>query len=408
PGGAGAPHGDLRRLAHLGDDGAACDHGASRDTNARPLPEPRVHGRRLPHGAARRECAYPGRQPRNPPRADHDSRSHAARVLGAASGTHGVGIGTQAIQLRLHRLRALHPLGCLHPWQRAGGAARVDPAPGTEARRRRGAPRCDRDGLGKTARVQGTGVPCHRVPLRGVGTPGASAVGSLSMAGVPLDIQLLNLCAALLLLLSFAMLSQRRIVNLVNLLALQGTVLFIATLLIAWRTRQPHLYLSAVLTLGLKVMLLPYLRHRLIRRLEVYWDAEPLLNIPGTMLIGVLIVVFSFGVAQPISALASTATRNAIGIAVAVVLLSFLTMITRRKAMSQVVGFLSMENGLFFGAMSATYGMPMVVEFGVALDVLVAVLVLGIFFFQIREQFDSLDLHHLESLREDTLSRGRE
>jgi hydrogenase-4 component E len=68
--------------------------------------------------------------------------------------------------------------------------------------------------------------------------------------------------------------------------------------------------------------------------------------------------------------------------------------------MSQVVGFLSMENGLFFGAMSATYGMPMIVEFGVALDVLVAVLVLGVFFFQIREQFDSLDLHHLEALKE--------
>ena len=88
-------------------------------------------------------------------------------------------------------------------------------------------------------------------------------------------------------------------------------------------------------------------------------------------------------------------------------------MITRRKAMSQVVGFLSMENGLFFGAMSATYGMPMIVEFGVALDVLVAVLVLGVFFFQIREQFDSLDLHHLESLKESPsrtdsiLERGR-
>jgi hydrogenase-4 component E len=86
---------------------------------------------------------------------------------------------------------------------------------------------------------------------------------------------------------------------------------------------------------------------------------------------------------------------------VAVILLAFITMITRRKAMSQVVGFLSMENGLFFGAMSATYGMPMIVELGVALDVLVAMLVLGVFFFQIREQFDSLDLHHLESLKED-------
>jgi hydrogenase-4 component E len=222
------------------------------------------------------------------------------------------------------------------------------------------------------------------------------------MTGTPLDLQLLNVCAALLLLLSFAMLAQRRIVNLVNLLALQGALLFAATLLLAWRTHQPHLYASALLTLGLKVAFLPWLLHRLIRRLEVYWDSEPLLNISLTMLAGLMVVVFSFGLAQPISALASTAARNCIGIALAVVLLSFLTMITRRKAMSQVVGFLSMENGLFFGSMSATYGMPMVVEFGVALDVLVAVLVLGIFFFQIREQFDSLDLHHLETLREST------
>src|SRR5579863_8842703 len=220
------------------------------------------------------------------------------------------------------------------------------------------------------------------------------------MAGTPFDLQLLNLCAAMLLLLSFAMLAQRRVVTLVNLLAIQGVLLFVATLLLAWRTGERHLYLSAGLTLALKVVLLPWILHRLIRRLGVYWDTEPLLNVSGTMLVGLLVVVFAFGLAQPIAALASTATRNAIGIAVAVILLSFVTMITRRKAMSQVVGFLSMENGLFFGAMSATYGMPMIVELGVALDVLVAVLVLGIFFFQIREQFDSLDLHNLESLRE--------
>ena len=216
-----------------------------------------------------------------------------------------------------------------------------------------------------------------------------------------LDLQLLNALAALFLLLSFAMLSQRRIVTLVKLLAVQGALLGIATVVLAWRTGERELYVSALLTLGLKAVFLPWLLHRLIRRLGVYWDSEPLLNIAGTMLIGLLIVIFAFGLAQPIAALASTATRNGIGIAVAAVLLAFLTMITRRKAMSQVVGFLSMENALFFGAMSATYGMPMIVELGVALDVLVAMLVLGVFFFQIREQFDSLDLHHLESLKED-------
>jgi hydrogenase-4 component E len=218
--------------------------------------------------------------------------------------------------------------------------------------------------------------------------------------GIPFDLQILNVLAALLLLLSFSMLAQRRIVVLVNLLATQGLLLFLATMLLAWRTGEHHLYLSAVLTLALKVIGLPWLLRRLIRRLDVYWDTELLINPSGTMLIGLLIVVFSFGLAQPISALASTATRSTLGIAIAVILLAFLTMITRRKAMSQVVAFLSMENGLFFGAMSATYGMPMVVELGVALDVLVAMLVLGVFFFQIREQFDSLDLHHLETLKE--------
>jgi len=217
----------------------------------------------------------------------------------------------------------------------------------------------------------------------------------------PFVLQLLNSLAALLLLLSFAMLAQRRVVTLVNLLALQGTILCAATLLLAWRTGESNLYLSAALTLALKVLALPWLLHRMIRRLGVYWDTDTLLNIPGTMLVGVAFVVFSFGLAQPISAIASTATRSAIGIAVAVILLAFLTMITRRKAMSQVVGFLSMENGLFFGAMSATYGMPMLVEMGVALDVLVAMLIFGVFLLQIRELFDSLEIEHAQSIDEE-------
>jgi hydrogenase-4 component E len=145
---------------------------------------------------------------------------------------------------------------------------------------------------------------------------------------------------------------------------------------------------------------LPWLLHRLIRKLDVRWDVEGLINIPTTMLIGIVLVVFAFNLAFPIAQLASTVTRSTLGIAMACVMLSFLMMITRRKAIPQVIGFLSMENGLFFAATSATYGMPMVVELGIALDVLVGMLVLGVFFFQIREQFDSLDLKHLESLKD--------
>ena len=213
--------------------------------------------------------------------------------------------------------------------------------------------------------------------------------------------QLINLGAALLLLSSFAMLSQRRILSLVNLFALQGAVLSASTAIVAYTSGATHLYASALLSLILKVIVLPWILHRLIARLDVRWDTETQLNIPATMLVGIVIVVFAFALAQPIAQLSATVTRSTLGIALAVVLLSFLMMITRRKAVSQVIGFLAMENGLFFAATSATYGMPMVVELGVALDVLVGTLILGVFFFQIREQFDSLDLHHIERLKED-------
>ena len=181
---------------------------------------------------------------------------------------------------------------------------------------------------------------------------------------------------------------------------LAALVLALSTATVAWSTGQPHLYGSAALTFVLKVIVLPWILYRLVRRLDVHWEFESLINIPTTMLIGIVLVVFSFNLALPISELASTVTRSTLGIAMACVMLSFLMMITRRKAIPQVIGFLAMENGLFFAATSATYGMPMVVELGIGLDVLVGMLIFGVFFFQIRERFDSLDLEHLEKLSE--------
>ena len=216
-----------------------------------------------------------------------------------------------------------------------------------------------------------------------------------------LGAQLINLFAAMLLLLAFAMLAQRRVVTLIDLFAAQGLVLALSTAVVAYTTSQPHLYQSVALTLLLKVFLLPWLLYRMVRKLDVRWEFEGLVNIPATMLIGIVLVVFAFNLALPISQLASTVTRSTLGIAIASVMLSFLMMIVRRKAIPQVIGFLAMENGLFFAATSATYGMPMVVELGIALDVLVGMLILGVFFFQIRERFDSLDLSHLEQLRDD-------
>jgi len=213
--------------------------------------------------------------------------------------------------------------------------------------------------------------------------------------------QLINLFATLILLLSFAMISQRRIVSLVNLFMIQGAALVAASFLLGYATNQPDLYVSGALTLVLKVFLIPWMLHRMIRKLNVRWDIETLLNIPTTMLVGIALVIFAFSLALPISRLSDSIAGGSLGIALACVFLSFMMMITRSKAIPQVIGFLSMENGLIFSATTVTNGMPMIVEFGIALDVLVGVLIMGVFMFQIREKFDSLDIHHLETLKED-------
>jgi len=213
--------------------------------------------------------------------------------------------------------------------------------------------------------------------------------------------QLVNLLATIILLLSFAMIAQRRIVTLINLFMIQGAALVAASFLLGYVTQQPDLYVSGALTLVLKVIFIPWMLHRVIRKLNVRWDVETLFNIPTTMLVGIGLVILAFSLAAPVSKLSETLAGGSLGIALACILLSFMMMITRSKAVPQVIGFLSMENGLIFAATAVTNGMPMIVEFGVALDVLVGVLILGVFMFQIREKFDSLDIHNLETLKDD-------
>ncbi|MBI3284767.1 MAG: formate hydrogenlyase [Burkholderiales bacterium] len=216
-----------------------------------------------------------------------------------------------------------------------------------------------------------------------------------------LALQLLNLLAALLLLLTFAMLSQRRIISLIKLFTLHGATLVAATLIVAYVKHDRDLYFSAALTLILKVILIPWILYKLTLRLRIKWDVEPLINVPATMLIGIVLVILAFNLALPVARLSTSVAHGALGIALACILLSFMMMITRSKALPQVIGFLTMENGLFFAAIAATNGMPMIVELGVALAVLGGILILGVFMFQIREQFDNLDIHHLEVRKED-------
>ncbi len=212
--------------------------------------------------------------------------------------------------------------------------------------------------------------------------------------------QAILMSAAIVLFTSFVMLAQPRIVPLIHTFAWQGVLLAVTTALVAYVTDHPHLYISAGMTLLLKALLIPWMLHRLAVRLSIHRDIEVLTYPSMTLLAGAGLVVFGYYVAIPIVQLSTLVTRNTIAVSIAVVLLGMLLMISRKKAISQVIGFMSIENGLFFSAVVSTYGMPMVVELGIAFDVLVAAILFGVFFFQMRASIDSLDVDRLNRLRE--------
>lgn len=206
--------------------------------------------------------------------------------------------------------------------------------------------------------------------------------------------------AALILLSSFLLLAQVRLDSLINTFALQGLLIFLATAMMAFIAGKYHLLITAALTLFLKVFFIPGQLRLLVVRLNIRREVEVIGNPSLVMLFAAGLVLFSYFVAQPIRELSLLSTRNTIAISLAVVLIGMLMIISRRKAVAQVVGFMSMENGLFFAAVVSTHGMPMVVELGIAFDVLVAAILFGVFFFQIRSEIGSLDTDRLNHLTE--------
>ncbi len=212
--------------------------------------------------------------------------------------------------------------------------------------------------------------------------------------------QAILLLAALIVLTSFLMLGQSRLLRLVFIFAVQGILLAVTTALAADVLDSPHLYISALLTLSLKGIFIPIMLQRLVISMGLHRDMETLKNPARVMMGGTGLVVFSYYVCLPIVKLSPLITLNTIAISMAVVLLGMLLMITRRQAVAHVVGFMSIENGLFFAAVVSTYGMPMVVELGIAFDVLVAAVLFGVFFFHIRSSIDSLDVDQLNRLNE--------
>jgi hydrogenase-4 component E len=216
------------------------------------------------------------------------------------------------------------------------------------------------------------------------------------MNGLSFDIA--HLLAGGLVLMSFMMLYQDRLYALLNVFALQALVLALSVAWQAWAQGAPHLYITAAIALVLKAIVIPLALHRIIARLGIQRQIETVVGVGPTMMAGMALVALSMVVMLRVTPEADPLAREDLAFALSVLLLGLLMMVTRRNAVSQVVGFMSIENGLILAGTGAK-GMPLVVEISVAFSVLVAFIVIGIFLFRIRERFDTVDVQALDQFR---------
>jgi hydrogenase-4 component E len=211
-----------------------------------------------------------------------------------------------------------------------------------------------------------------------------------------------HLFAGGLVLVSLMMLYQRRLYALLNVFALHAVILALS---VAWQAHiqaAPHLYITAVIALVFKAIIIPVALHRMIVKLGIHREIENVVGVGPTMLAGMGLVALATVVMLQVTAEADPLAREDLAFALSVVLLGLLVMVTRRNAVSQVVGFMSLENGLVLAATGAK-GMPFVVEISVAFSVLIAFIVIGIFLFRIRERFDTVDIQALDRARGELL-----
>ena len=216
------------------------------------------------------------------------------------------------------------------------------------------------------------------------------------MHGLEFDIA--HLLAGSLVLVSFLMLYKDRLYALLNIYALHAAVLALSVGWQAFIQHAPHLYVTAAIALGFKAIIIPVALHRIIVRLGIHREIETVVGVGLTMLAGIGLVALSMVIMLRVTPGADPLAREDLAFALSVVLIGLLVMVTRRNAVSQVVGFMSLENGLVLAATGAK-GMPLVVEISIAFSVLIAFIVIGIFLFRIRERFDTVDMQALDRFR---------
>ena len=325
---------------------------------------------------------------------------HEAMVL-EYSGRHlaliDLSVRTQAPALCLGDRLPVHALGHRRTRRRSAGARGRRRLLCRQARGRRRPAGAVRNRHRQDARVPRAGLPRRRADARPARHPAAVRLAEpLAMRGISFDIA--HMLAGSLVLVSFMQLYQDRLYALLNIFALHALMLAMSVAWQAFVQDAPHLYLTAVIALVFKAIVIPVALHRIIVKLGIHREIETVVGVGPAMLLGMGLVALSMVVMLRVTAEADPLAREDLAFALSVVLLGLLMMVTRRNAVSQVIGFMSLENGLVLAATGAK-GMPLVVEISVAFSVLIAFIVIGIFLFRIRERFDTVDVQALDRFR---------
>lgn len=211
---------------------------------------------------------------------------------------------------------------------------------------------------------------------------------------------LIDICAVMMLLTSVMAIATTRMRSLVSLFSLQSVFLATLAFVVAYSSGNSHIYIMCALTIALKVVVMPRMLTYIMSRINVDKEVELSIGIPGSLLASGLMIILSYYITEPLLASIETVERNCLALSVSIILIGLLMMSTRRKAITETVGLLMMENGLFLGAIALSHGMPLIVEIGAFFDVMVAVIIIGIFAYRINRSFNSVDTSFLRRLRE--------
>jgi len=211
--------------------------------------------------------------------------------------------------------------------------------------------------------------------------------------------ELVILCAAGMLVTAYLMVGQKALFVAIRLYAVQSLLLGVVAAAMASTDHRVHLFVSAALTIGLKGALIPWFLMRVIKRIGIHREIEPFVNIPSSLLICLGLTVVGYRVSTGLAEGDRGVTHHVIGVSLSMLLMGLFLMVSRRKAVTQILALLTVENAVFLVAFGATSGMPLVVELGISFDVIVAVLVLGVLVHRIVDRFDSMDVSRLSRLR---------